>query len=399
MLSIATRAPAADLAVNLRVAPEVHQARENSPLFRPQPFNTFDHYSSRQELDLRYKNAGLNALVSARWQVHEHTAPDLDTMVDELYYDATLGTHYLSIGKKVLSWGVGFGFRPLDVVQRENRRVPYAVTQEGVPLLAWERFDETNALSVVYANPRRGEAQQARDDEALAARFYRRLDTADVYAVARGSRRNKFEAGAAFSQVVSAALEWHAEALYQRRYQQQINTLTSSDSALLATDDPLISVQHRHGHKALAGFTWTHRSGVSWLTEAWYDSAAYSARQWQDLATLARRQQDLLAQAALPRAAVYGTISYNMRYFEPPNLLRKNTLLRVSYTGTTWSPALDILHTPEDGGSVGTAALRYDGDRQYFETGVRCFGGKRAAAYRLLPEKLTLYFVWQRAWQ
>ena len=403
LLSLGTcaSAQAAEIALNLRVAPEYHLARENSPLFTPEPFNTFDSYNSRQELDLRYKSGGLNALVSARWQVHEHTALERDAVVNELYYDAALGMDYFTIGKKVMSWGVGFGFRPLDVVQRENRRVPYAATQEGVPLIAWERFNGNNAFSLVYANPWRGAATHLRDDEALAARYYRRLTTADVYAVARGSTRNKFEAGAAFSHIVNDALEWHLEALYQRRYQQQINPLatTSPSSTPLAVQDPLTSVQQRHGRKALAGFTWTHSSSVTLLAEIWYDGAAYSAQQWQDLAALTRRQRALLAQAELPRAAIYGNIAYNMRYFEPPNLLRKNILLRLSYTGTAWSPALDVLHTPEDGGTVGTAALRYDGNRQYFEWGVRSFGGKHTAAYRLLPEKLTLYFVWQRALQ
>lgn len=399
MLSLGTCVQAAEMSVNLRVAPEYHQARENSPLFTPEPFNAFDKYTSRQELDLRYKSGGLNARVSARWQVHEHTVPDLDAVIDELYYDAALGAHYLSIGKKVLSWGVGFGFRPLDVVQRENRRVPYAVTQTGVPLLAWERFDAINAFSVVYANPRRGEARQPRDDEALAARYYRRLATADVYAVARASTRHKFELGAAFAQAVNEALAWHVEALYQRRYQQQINPLAtaSSNSIPLALRDPLTTIQERHGYKALAGFTWTQRSDVAWLAEAWYDGAAYSARQWQDLAALTRRQRSLLDQSELPDAAVYGNIAYNMRYFDSANLLRKNVLLRASYTGTAWSPALDVLYTPEDEGTVSTASLRYDRDRQYFEAGVRAFGGQSAAAYRLVPEKLLLYFVWQRA--
>lgn len=399
LLSLGTCAQAADVAVNLRVAPEVHQARENSPLHIPEPFDTFDRYTSRQELELRYKNGGLNALLSARWQVHEHTEPQLDTVINELYYDATLGAHYLSIGKKVMSWGVGLGFRPLDLVQRENRRVPYAVTQEGVPLIAWERFNENNAFTLVYANPRRTETTEVRDDEALAVRYYQRLTTTDVFAVARASTRNKFEMGAAFSQVVNDALEWHAEALYQRRYQQQLNTLATlpADAIPLAMQDPLITVQHQHGHKALIGFTWTHSSGVSLLTEAWYDGAAYSTQQWQDLTDLTARQRGLLDQAELPRAAIYGTIAANLSYFEPPNLLRKNILLRMSYTGTAWSPTLDVLLTPDDGGMVGTAALRYDRDRHNFEWGVRSFGGKYAAAYRLLPEKLIVYFVWQRA--
>jgi hypothetical protein len=391
-------AHSAEYNVELRVAPEFRHAQTDRALFIPEPYYRFERYQSRQELDLRYTQNGFNALASMRWQVREHAPPDYQGALDEFYVDTALGSHYLSIGKKVMSWGVGYGFRPLDVVQRENRRLPYASTAEGVPLLAWEQFDANHALSVVYANPLRAETGHVRDDQALAARYYQRVGTADIYAVTRISQRNAFEIGAAFSHVVNDALEWHGEWLGQGRYEQRINTLTTQSEATLASDDPVTPQTRAHGTQAVLGFTWTHTSGVALLTEAWYDAAAYSPSQWRDMLALVRRQRALLAQPGIPRAAIYGNIAYNIDYFEAPNLLRENLLLRLSYTGATWSPALDVLYTPADRGVVSTATLRYDGNRQRFELGARWFGGSRGAVYRQIPEDRMVYCLWQHAW-
>jgi hypothetical protein len=396
LLLATSAASGAEFSVDARVAPEWHDPNSRSPLFVPEPFAEFERYNSKQELDLRYQRGGVNGVAAAHWDIHEHARPDFEGVVNELYYDAAWGAHYFSVGKKVLSWGVGYGFRPLDVVQRENRRLPYAVTPEGVPLLAWEIFDADHAFTVVYANPLRDEARHARDDEAVAARYYHRADAADVYAVTRLSARNQFEIGAAFSHVVDDAIEWHGEWLYQRRFEQPVNALAMQSDATLATADPFVSQTYSHGHKVLLGFTWTHASGVSLLGEAWYDAEAYSRAQWRDLLALVERQRALLG-AQIPPALIYGNIAWNMRHLESPNLLRRNNLLRVSYTGTSWTPALDVLHTPEDGGMVTTASARYDGNRQQVEFGVRAFGGPRDAAVRLVPEDFSAYCLWRRA--
>lgn len=388
----------AEVTLDSRVAPEWRHENSNGPFDLPDTYENVESYSSRQALDLRYKNGGLNAQLAAHWDVHEHDAPRYEAVANELYVDAPWRSHYFSLGQKVSSWGVGYGFRPIDVVQRENRRAIYTAPQKGVPMLGWETFTGDTAFSAIYANPLRGEAGDPSDDEALVARRYRRLETADVHAVARLSRRNQMEFGGAFSHVVGNALEWHGEWLHQRRFFRRINSLTTQTGATLATEDPNVLRVDGHGNKIMLGAAWTHGSGLSLLAEAWYDAEAYSARQWRDLVALVERQRALLAEPVSP-AAIYGNIAWSMRYFESPNLLRRNILLRVSHTGTRWTPALDVLHTPEDGGVVTTAGLRYAGDRQEIEAGLRAFGGPRDAAYRLLPEDRVAYFVWQRSFQ
>ena len=176
---------------------------------------------------------------------------DARLRVNELAFDHALAGGFMSAGKKVMSWDVGYAFRPLDVVQREDRRALNPLALEGIPMFAWERFDADSATTIVWANPTRGRAASAsgqRDDEALAVRHYRQRGARDEYAVLRLSRRNGIEAGASFSQVAGEGLELHASVLWQQR--------------------------PRHGGKALAGFTWTTESKLSIMGEAWTDRGA-----------------------------------------------------------------------------------------------------------------------------
>ena len=69
-------------------------------------------------------------------------------------------------GKKVVGWDVGHGFRPNDVVQQETRRTLLSATPEGRPLLQLEHFGAESALSLVWVNPQRVNA----DDDASRVR-------------------------------------------------------------------------------------------------------------------------------------------------------------------------------------------------------------------------------------
>jgi hypothetical protein len=184
--------------------------------------------------------------------------------VNELSFERALGEAFISIGKKVMSWDVGYGFRPLDVVQQEDRRALYPSTPEGVPMLAWESFGEASAVTVVVSNPGRGRAGQPRGDGSLAVRLYRHGGGTDQYAVLRLSRRNGAEGGIALSDVRNEALELHASVLFQQRHD------TWSGARWLGRGG---------GGKALAGMTWTTAAKLSLLGEAWLDRTALPGQQ------------------------------------------------------------------------------------------------------------------------
>jgi len=134
------------------------------------------------------------------------------------------------VGKKVMSWGVGFGFRPLDVVQRENRRGVNLPALTGLPLLALERFSADSAWTLAWVRPGSGSGARAGSDDSrdssLAFHWYRLADGDDLHAVARVSHRRGFEAGLGATRVVGEEWSFHGAALYQRRYGKTLITLT-----------------------------------------------------------------------------------------------------------------------------------------------------------------------------
>ncbi|WP_028104409.1 hypothetical protein [Pseudoduganella violaceinigra] len=211
---------------------------------------------SLQAGELRWQDGPLRAVLTAT----RVDGGNVRLRLNELSYDSPLAGGFLSAGKKVMSWDVGYAFRPLDVVQREDRRALNPLALDGIPMLAWEHFNADSATTVVWANPGRGSAASASDqrhDEAIAVRQYRQRGARDEYGVLRLSRRNGIEAGLSFSQVASDALELHASLLWQQHPQ--------------------------HGGKALAGFTWTTESKFSVLGEAWTDRSAPPRQQGNQL--------------------------------------------------------------------------------------------------------------------
>lgn len=260
----------------------------------------------------------VRGLVTARSASGER----LDLAVDELSLERPAGRGFVTVGKKVMSWDVGYAFRPLDVVQQEDRRALYQPTLEGVPMLAWEAFDADSALTVVLSNPGRGRAAQPREDGSLAARLYRHRGTRDEYAVLRYSERNGIEGGVSFSEVRSDALELHGSILFQQRH----------DSWTGARWQP-----RNRGGKALAGMTWTTESRFSLLAEAWLDRTAAPGQQRNLLVRGAQNEGDLQVAADL--------------LWQPQNRSRI-TGVSVSWTPAPWAFAITWRHYGGPAGAV-----------------------------------------------
>jgi hypothetical protein len=392
-------ARAEEVHVKLRAIPEAHEANPDSPFALGTQRSDLGRDRLQDEVELRAAVQGINLVATGRSTAMEGKSPDNELVVNELYYDTTLWGQRLGGGKKIMSWDVGFGFRPLDVIQQENRRAIFNSTLEGIPFVAWERFDETSAWTVLLANPGRGKAGSPRDDESVAAKAYFRKEQTDWHAVLRVSERHQWETGMALTQVSEEGLEWHGSFLFQRRYEKLLNRLAEEPGAPLSASDPMEARVHENGVKALLGMTWTGTSGISILAEAWYDKSAYTASEWTAVADLARRQSALLGVNGIPEAAVRGNVAYSLRYFEQPNLLQQNLLARVSWKGEsgTMEPALDVLYTPGDHGWVATLSAGYEGNRYRIDTGYRVFGGPDDSAYRMLPERRVIYVAGQFA--
>lgn len=353
------------------------------------------HNNLRQDVELRLREGGFNAQVTTRWLATEGRQPEFHGFSNQVYYDGDLGAGLgFTIGKKVMSWGVGFGFRPLDIVQRENRRGVNLPALTGLPLFALEHFSADSAWTLAWVRPGSGSGNDDRHDSSLAFHWYRLTDGDDLHAVARISHRRGFEVGLGATRVVGEEWSFHGAALYQRRYEKTLNSLAER-GGLLATSPPMLATNQRNGLKAVLGAQWT---GGAWsiLGEAWYDADAYSYAEWKRLDALTARQHGLTG--IVPTSAVNGNIAWSSPAYLPINLLRENLLLRVAYdNGDGLKPYAELLSTPRDGGRVLTLGISHEGDRQRISLGFRQLGGKSDSAYAQSPLHRLAWIEWRWA--
>jgi hypothetical protein len=381
-----------DLAYKTRLIGEARERREDSVFARGLDLTSFGRDRARGEAEARGKAGPLSLLLTGTVAGQE-SGPKTSTrgLVNEAYVDFGAGELRASAGKKILSGDVGYGFRPIDVLQREQRLQVLPPALEGVSNLTVERFTGDTAYSLVVANPGHRERGTPKDDGSLALRYYRRLGATDLHGIARFSDRFKTEAGAAFAAVPHESVELHGSFLVQRRGERLVPLADPASTAdLLAADRALETQAVSSPRKALAGLTWTWESGWSLLGEAWWDGTAPAAADWQRLAAQARRRSALAGLPGIPAIAVPGSLAASTRMFQQQSFARRNALARVSWTdpaGSGWSGALDLLRTLDDGGYSVTAALGWQADKLRIDAGVRRFGGRPDSAYRLLPER------------
>ncbi|MFV5215843.1 hypothetical protein ACLIIZ_19145 [Azonexus caeni] len=374
----------------LRVTPEYHEAERGSPYFAAGRPEMPGGWNSNQEVALRYRGHGFSGDATLRWETRQGQADRLRTDLNQFYFDSALGDGLAwTIGKKVLTWGIGFAFRPLDVVQRENRRSVTDPMLVGIPLLSVEKFSINQAWTAVWTQPGQGGDKRDRDDEALAFRWYKVDDKDDLHAVARFSRTRKFEAGFGANRVIGNEWSVYGGTLYSHRYPKTINTLGETGGTFVLTS-PLVRQSGDHANKSVVGAQWTGVSGWSALLELFHDGEAYRKSDWRRLDALVARQH---LNAALAPAAVFNAnLAWSANAYTQVNVHRDNALFRVSYdNGDGFKPYVELLNTPTDGGLVTTLGASYEGNRFKISGGVRHLGGDSDSVYARAPER---YMAW-----
>jgi hypothetical protein len=388
-------AGAAELNAALTVAPEVDTPNTASPYYvGPQQL---PNRGSREDLELRLREGGFNAQGTLRWQNAQGRKPEQHGIANQFYYDGELADGLgWTAGKKIMSWGVGFGFKPLDVVQRENRRAVNPPALIGASVLALERFTVDEAWTLAWTHPGQPRGVDDFHDSSLALHWYRLAASGDdVHAVARISHRRGFEAGIGTTRVIGEEWSLYGAALYERRTQRLTNALIDAGTSLAAAD-PMTERVGGGGMKTVAGAQWTGESGWSVLLEAWYDADAYNREQWRQLDGHTANQQALVGIA--PVAAIAGNAGWSSQAYLAPNLLRENLLARLSYDDRDgFRPYAELLATPRDGGRVVTVGASFEGNRQRLSCGLRQAGGAGDSAYARAPVKRAVWAEWRLA--
>lgn len=331
-----------------------------------------------------------NALLAHEWLDGRGNADH--SRVNELNASADLGAWQLAAGKKVLGWDVGYGFRPNDLVQQEERRVQFGQTPEGRPLLMAERFDADSAWSLAWVNPQRWndavDTQRFARESALAARWYGRQGALDLHAFARQGRHTGASLGAAAAWVATDALELHASArVLQRHDGWQLDP--AAGTALLRANPWQTATLGRAG-QWLVGAQWTGEAQQSVLFEAWHDGTALADAGWDGWTARNRALAAFAARPGLPAAALAGAagnLAWQASPFDAASLRRDNLFLRLAWQPDHWQFSLDGLWHPADGGRIVTAAVQWQGDRLRVNASWRVYGGPQAALLAQLPTR------------
>jgi len=251
-----------------------------------------------------------------------------------------------------------------------------------------ERYDATTAWSLVLVNPGESRDRRGPREPALAARYYRQEGAVDWHVIARYGARTRGSIGAAAAWVVSDSTELHGSLRY----------LQSADSIAMDPGDPVVASGNpwrpaivRGAAQALVGGTWTSARQLSVLAEAWWDGVALSDDQWAAWNSR-NRQLGSLANSAVPASALGANLAWQADAFSvSSNLRRLNVYARAGWKYRSLEPAVDLLHTPSDGGSIWTASLGWQGESVRVEGGARFFEGRRDAVIAQTPIRRIFY--------
>ena len=332
----------------------------------------------------------LHAVATVQVRSPQRRTTVSDGWLNEAYASGkTLGWQW-SAGKKVVSWDVGYGFRPNDMVQQEVRRTLASEALSGKPLLMAEHFDADTAWSLVWVSPLEAQSNNGAKEAALAARVYRRAGAVDWHGFARHAEHTGASVGAAASWVATDALELHASV---RAYQHASSIRSTNTGAGLSATNPWQATRSGPGQQLLVGGTWTHESQIGLMVEAWHDDTALSDAQWSDW-TARNQALPLWLNRRVPASAVAGNLAWQGNAFgASSNLRQDNVFVRLSWQHERWQPALDVLYTPADQGYVSTASLQWGSDHIKLEVGLRIHGGPESAIVRQLPVQRQAYVV------
>lgn len=344
------------------------------------------------ELRSRWRALAGNLLLS-----HEQRADGSHqdrAQVNELNASADLGAWQFSAGRKVVSWDVGYGFRPNDLVQQEERRQLISTTPMGRPLLQAEVFSADEAASLVWVNPRlerADERQHGADESALAGRLYSRQGALDAYAFGRVGQRTGTSLGTALAWVATDEVELHASARWLQRHEGRIlGGSPLSGPASLPQANPWTTALQGHTGQWLLGGTWTGSEQQSLLIEAWHDGTAPSDGQWR---AWQQRSAGLVQLATLPglpavaRAGLAGNLAWQATPLQGNSLRQDNGFVRLAWQPDPWQFSIDALVQPSDRGHSLSAGLQWQGDQWRLNASVRQFGGPADSVLAQVPQR------------
>ncbi len=353
------------------------------------------------------------------------SATQYEGVLNEAYWETTIGELDLTLGKKRISWGVGYAFRPLDILLHSPRLTIVTPIEEGLPMLAVERYTESGAWTLLCGKPVGYHKDSFYSGKlTCAGRAYALMGDVELQGLVYSNDETDLGIGAGFSLVSGESLEIHGSVLYQSHYTQSHYTQRFSslaggegfvvedliaDGDLITGDDlvaagvmtrgnPIQTIEKENGAKILLGFNMTWASGLTGLFEIWHDESGYTRNEWKALRQLTQAQH-AARQLNIPqtdRTTINNNIAASNQFFAQRSLLEDNLVMSLSYDGEKTSPRIDVQVSLLDKGTVlRLGAVTELSDRHRVSYGVRIFGGDKNSAYRAMPIDKQAYASWE----
>ncbi len=346
-----------------------------------------------ESLNLQWQYEGLSLLTGAELQQLRDEDDTAKGYLYELFYDFSLASIDFSVGKKRIGMGVGYAYRPLDMIQKEQRQALNVTDIDGVPLISAARFTETGMVSLLYVNHLQvNEELTSSGDEEWAVRGYNLINDLDLQWLLHHDSQRKTSGAVGFSWVSGEAFELHGSIRIQGEYQAEPAYLYNPISM---TFDASPNIE-QHGVVALLGMTWTSRNGLSVIVEYWQDSMAPDKSFWEGVISdlsYVRSGGAVTIQNAKQLSTLANRIEYG---FDQSNLVQKSLFVRCAYDGDWADPSIDVTLYPDDMGY--TLTLRAEREfyqSQNIEFGMRVLGGGRDSLMGNIGEDQQAYITWE----
>lgn len=301
----------------------------------------------------------------------------------------------LSIGKQRLDWGVGYGFRPLDIFKSYERNPVGIQVDEGVGAVTVSYFDgigqwELVATDESWASTNTDQGRLAKKQHGIGIRRYALLGNTELQGIVYFDQVHRGTVGGSAVAVLTPALEVHSSFAYAQRYQ----AYQQGDM-----NEPVRWGMSNDSYQFLLGFNWANTAGLNIIGEYWYVGRSWDKSMWKKAFKRAEELSQHTATTGLARSYSYG--------LDNTSLVEQNVMLHFKMNMSAlhpkylWleklEPSLDLLVSPTDGGLVATPRLSY----QVSESGVfnikielanRFYTGAGNSVYANVPDR-DLVFI------
>ncbi len=333
------------------------------------------------------------------WSSDDSQSFDGELIIQELFWQGELDNSVIpvdvTLGKLRLDWGVGYGFRPLDIF-KPYRRNPIGIqVEEGAGTALVSYFDAQGEWSVVYTDSSWTQQQgypieEQSQQQGIGVRRYALQNSNEWQVIAYYDDVRKGLLAGSLVTVLDQAWEFHSSAVFQRKHLSIEQGEQLSPVALTHSDDSF---------QVLMGLNWASSQGHNIILEYWYDDRSWGKDEWsQAFERVEALDQDTSTQS-IARSYASG--------LNLPNLMKHNVMFHWALDSSGWShwdwsrnslwldniePTFDLLYSPEDGGLIATQWVNYhayDSGSAAFdvELAARLLTGKSHSLYANLSDK------------